>query len=100
MSWFAELAFSPMVSVQDKDQHLLRNLVITGDFEGEAIRYQLGVSFGLGSKGAILLAYDNLKIETDGKHSFSENGLSQGSIYAENRNEQETISLSFRMPLN
>ncbi len=61
----ASLGFSPLVSVEDEDQHILRNKVNKGNLDGNAVIVSLKGRYDLPKKWFITLEFDYMKIKTD-----------------------------------
>ena len=61
----ASLGYSPFVSVEDEDQHLLRNKVNRGDLEGEAFLFSVNGRYTIFTNWFLMLGVDYVKIETD-----------------------------------
>ena len=61
----ASLAYSPIVTVKDEDQHLLRNKVNKGDLDGDAFLFSVEGRYDIFKNWFLTLGIDYLKIETD-----------------------------------
>jgi len=98
LSWFGELAYSPRTTVEDKDQHLLRNRVSKGSYDGDAIIYDLGVMLQTSNMYNLALSYRHIKITSDGKQRVRDNGIYSHTIYAENNSDHGILSLTLNVP--
>lgn len=98
LSWYGELAFSPLAKVEDKDQHLLRNRVSRGDYDGNAIIYDLGVILQQSNMYRFALSYRHIRITSDGDQRVVDDGIYSHTIYAENNSDHGIFSLTVTVP--
>jgi hypothetical protein len=61
------LGYSPIVNVEDEDQHLLRSKVNKGDCDGTAILFSLEGRYDFPKNWFLTLGFDYVNIDTDGK---------------------------------
>ena len=61
----ASLGYSPIVTVEDEDQHLLRNKVNKGDLDGDAFFFWVEGRYDIFKNWFLTLGIDYVKIETD-----------------------------------
>lgn len=61
----ASLGYSPIVTVEDEDQHLLRNKVNKGDLDGDAFLFSVEGRYDIFKNWFLTLGIDYVKIETD-----------------------------------
>ena len=61
----ASLGYSPFVTVEDKDQHLLRNKVNRGDLEGDALLFSVEARYNIFTNWFLMFGIDYVTIETD-----------------------------------
>lgn len=61
----ASLGYSPIVTVKDKDRHLLRNKVNTGNLEGDAFMFSLEARYNMFTNWFFTCSIDYLTIQTD-----------------------------------
>ena len=61
----ASLGYSPIVTVEDEDQHLLRNKVNKGDLDGDAFLFWVEGRYDIFKNWFLTLGIDYVKIETD-----------------------------------
>lgn len=61
------IGYSPMVNVEDEDQHLLRSKVNKGDCDGTAILFSFGGRYDFFKNWFLTLEFDYAEIETDGE---------------------------------
>jgi outer membrane protease len=86
------VAFSPLVSVEDEDNHLLRDKISGSDADGEAILASLLGSYEISESWFATVGLDYRLIETDGEQTQYESGASLGTI--DNTIESEQFSLN------
>lgn len=98
LSWFGELAFSPWAMVKDKDQHLLRNRVSKGSYDGNAIIFDLGVMLQTSNMYRFSLSYRYINIASDGEQRVRDDGIYSHTIHAENNSEHDIFSLTLKVP--
>jgi len=98
LSWYGEIAFSPWATVEDKDQHLLRNRVSRGSYEGYSLIYDLGVMWQA-STMYVALTYRHINITADGKQRVTDDGIYSHTINAESNSEHDIFSLTLKVPL-
>jgi len=61
----ASLGYSPFVTVEDKDQHLLRNKINRGDLEGDALLFSVKGRYNIFTNWFLTFGIDYVTIETD-----------------------------------
>jgi hypothetical protein len=98
LSWFGEFAYSPWATVEDEDQHLLRNRVSRGSYDGTAIIYELGAMLQKSNIYHLALSYRHIKITSDGEQRVRDDGIYSHTIYAENNSEHDIFSLTLNVP--
>ena len=82
------LGYSPIVNVEDEDQHLLRSKVNEGDCDGTAILFSLEGRYDFFKNWFLTLGFDYVKIETDGKSEAFFSGVYDHTIDLEIESEQ------------
>jgi outer membrane protease len=96
----AFLGYSPEVDAEDKDQHLLRNLVSRSDCDGDAWLVSLHGRYNINLSWFVTLQADYIKIDTDGKSTSHEPGEEDITIYQEIESTQTFWSISVGYPFN
>jgi hypothetical protein len=94
LSWYIELAASPIAAVEDEDHHLLRDKVNKGTYDGSATIYDIGMTYRGSSNFSVALSYKRTKIDTEGEQDSSFSGVYNHTIEAENTSDHELYSLS------
>jgi len=61
------LGYSPYVTIEDEDRHLLRSLVSESDCEGDALLFSFVGDLGFSTRWSLAMKYDYMYIDTDGK---------------------------------
>ncbi len=82
------LGYSPIVKVEDEDQHLLRSKVNKGDCDGSAIFFSLKGRYDFFKNWFLTLEFDYVKIEADGKSEASFSGVYDHTIDLEIESQQ------------
>jgi outer membrane protease len=59
------LGYSPIVTIEDQDRHILRNKVNRGDLEGNALLLSVEGRYDMFTNWFLMFGIDYLKIETD-----------------------------------
>ena len=88
------LGYSPIVNVEDEDQHLLRSKVNEGDCEGTALLCSLEGRYDFTKNWFITLGLDYKKIETDGRSKASFFGVYDHTIDLEIESKQVYAALT------
>jgi len=80
----ASLGYSPFVTIEDKDQHLLRNKVNRGDLEGDAFLFSVEARYNIFTNWFLMFGIDYVTIETDkGGMDASFNGIYDHTVTEE-----------------
>lgn len=87
------LGYSPIVNVEDEDQHLLRSKVNKGDCDGTAILCSLEGRYDFTKNWFMTLGLDYKNIETDGKSEASFFGVYDHTIDLEIESKQVYAAL-------
>lgn len=92
-------AYAPWVSVDDKDQHLLRSKVNTGDLDGSAILFNIEAEYDITSKFFVSGGFDYLYLEADGNMDASFYGVYDHTVAEEFDSSQASLyaTIGFRL---
>lgn len=98
LSFEALLGFSPIVSVEDEDHHLLREpvKVSKAECEGEAVLFSLAGNYRFNPNWSIDAKFDYISIETDGTEDQYDGGVFSASIDQKNFSDITTYEIGVR----
>lgn len=91
-------AFSPWVSAEDKDNHLLRNKVSSGDMDGSAIMLDFSGTYNFAQSWFAEAGFQYMQIEVDGHQKQVTNGIHTATVSQESESSQTSgfIKIGFR----
>jgi len=91
----ASLGYSPFVTVEDRDQHLLRNKVNRGDLEGDALLFSVEARYNIFTNWFLMFGIDYVTIETDkGNMDASFNGIYDHTVTEEVESTQTSAMIT------
>ena len=93
-SFDAYLGFSPLVTVEDKDNHLLRSKISKAECDGDATLISLSGSYKFHPQWTIDLRFDYISIDTKGHQKQYRDGDYLATIEQKNFSEIMTYGLS------
>lgn len=97
-------AYAPWVSVDDKDQHLLRNKVNTGDLSGSAVMFSGDVEYDFTPQFFVTGGFDYTYIKADGDMDATFYGIYDHTVAEELESDQfvlyATVGFRFGAPAN
>ena len=93
-SFDAYFGYSPLVTIEDKDNHLLRSKISKAECDGDATLFSLSGSYKFRPQWAIDLRFDYISITTKGHQKQYKNGDYLTTIEQKNFSEIVTYGLS------
>ncbi len=90
---YAEIGYAYAKST-DEDNHLLRDRVSKGDYDGNAVLFNLAARFDLNPEWFLTGKIDYQHIEVDGESDTYESMIKTHSIYQEIESQQTTLSVA------
>jgi len=97
-------AFAPWVDVDDRDQHLLRNKVNTGDLSGSAVMASVGVEYDFTPQMFVTGGLEHTYVDVDGEMDASFYGVYDHTVAEELESSQTSlfakIGFRFGVPAN
>jgi hypothetical protein len=94
LSFDAYFGYSPFVTVEDKDNHLLRSKISKAECDGDATLLSLSGSYNFHPQWTIDLRFDYISIDTKGHQKQYINGDYLATIEQKNFSEITTYGLS------
>lgn len=91
----ARIGYSPMVSAKDDDNHLLRSKISTGDMDGKAVFYELGLSFRSNDNDKLNINFSKMTIDTSGRQTQVDASGAFATIDETNVSEQKSIKIEY-----
>jgi outer membrane protease len=92
----AELGYSPIVTVEDKDNHILRDKISKAKCDGDATLFSLAGSYNFHSRWVLELRFDYMSIDTKGDEKQYDEGEYSATIDQKNFSEIATYGLNIR----
>lgn len=92
----AMIGYSPFVTVEDEDDHILRGKLSKAECDGDAVFFSLAGSYRFHRNWTINLEYDYIYIDTDGRQKQYDyvDGFDIGTIDTKNFSETSTYGVS------
>jgi hypothetical protein len=94
LSFDAYFGYSPFVTVDDKDHHLLRSKIMKAECDGDATLLSLSGSYNFRRQWTIDLRFDYISIDTKGHQKQYRDGDYLATIEQKNFSEITTYGLS------
>lgn len=87
----ARLALAPWVTVEDEDQHLLRDKVNVGDLEGSAVIFSVDANYDITSQLFVTSGLAHTSIDVDGDMEASFSGVYDHTVEEELTSRQTSV---------
>lgn len=89
-----DFGYSPLVRVDDEDQHVLRDMVSRADCEGSAVLFSIGGRVYFRGPFFLSFKFDYVSTDTEGREKQYDEGEYSGTIDQKNFSKRENYEIS------